>query len=93
MKNVKRSIRRHHAERLKSNRKMYWGKAANSSKRLLGLCISTPCVCSCWMCGNQRKHYGASISDKKRNSIYESSFVVSRLNCIFTDHANDDHVR
>ncbi|TOB58840.1 hypothetical protein CGI58_23835 [Vibrio parahaemolyticus] len=72
MKNTKRALRRHHIQRVKNNRKSYWGNAASSSSRILGICVSTPCVCSCWMCGNQRQHNGVSFSDKKRSVFIEN---------------------
>ncbi|EGR2692171.1 hypothetical protein D5E81_24530 [Vibrio parahaemolyticus] len=72
MKTAKRALRRHHLQRVKSNRKTYWGNSANISSRRLGICVSTPCVCSCWMCGNQRKHYGLSFSDQKRSLAIEN---------------------
>ncbi|KLV05084.1 hypothetical protein ABT56_12845 [Photobacterium aquae] len=72
MKIAKRALRRHHIQRVKNNRKTFWGNSVNISNRRLGICASTPCVCSCWMCGNQRKYYGASFSDKKRSLIIGS---------------------
>jgi len=53
-----RSFRRHHLERLKKKRSKYHGGWAGSSDRTLGLILTTPKPCSCYMCGNPRKHFG-----------------------------------
>jgi len=50
------ATRRHHISRLRAKRKHYW--SGNNDDRLLGALTSTPCPCSCWMCGNPRKNYG-----------------------------------
>ena len=50
----KRAIRRHHQWRLVAKRKkvIWWADHAHS-----GTLANTPRRCSCWMCGNPRKHY------------------------------------
>lgn len=48
---MKRSIRRHHAERLMKNRKNYYGGSNKPYQHR----YSTPC--SCHMCGNPRKWF------------------------------------
>lgn len=53
-----RAIRRHHAKRLKNVRKYYQGGHGGSTPRILGIYLHTPCNCSCWMCGNERKYFG-----------------------------------
>lgn len=58
MKNMLRALRRHHAERLKKARRFYHGRDLSYEPRTLGFVLHTPQVCSCWMCGNQRKHAG-----------------------------------
>lgn len=57
----KRATRIHHRERLKKNRKKYWG--GNLSDKHNGMVIDTPKICSCWMCGNARKIYGKSLKE------------------------------
>ncbi len=44
-------FRRHHAERVKNNRKRYHSNWNGKN-------TETPCKCSCWMCGNPRRHDG-----------------------------------
>jgi hypothetical protein len=57
------SLRRHHYNRLKSKRENlhYWGRGYNDSsswcKASLGIAVNTPKNCSCYMCGNPRKHW------------------------------------
>ena len=47
-----RALRRHHSRRLKRNRKNYYNRIL--TPRQLGMAVTTPQVCSCWACGNQR---------------------------------------
>jgi hypothetical protein len=57
MKDMKRAIRRHHYQRLKTKRKKHsWLSFFDrpASPRELGIFINTPCCCSCHMCGNPR---------------------------------------
>lgn len=53
----KRALRRHHRERLKRKRASYYWWWASSDVKRLGKVVTTPCMCSCWMCGNPRKYY------------------------------------
>lgn len=63
---MKRALRRHHRNRLKSKRinLNYWCK--DKDDRLLGISINTPCPCSCFMCGNPRKYYNEVTRQEKR---------------------------
>jgi len=61
---MNRGIRRHHTERLKKNRKNYgtvaiWcdGVTPEEREEKLSFATRTPCPCSCYMCGNPRKHF------------------------------------
>lgn len=61
----KRAIRRHHTQRL--IQKYYRQLVAryttmNTTRRQREACLyaTTRCRCSCWMCGNPRRHYGNS---------------------------------
>jgi hypothetical protein len=63
MKNQARSLRRHHASRLKSR----WLIREKAKAALVGSCnlarrvgihANTGATCSCWMCGNPRKYLG-----------------------------------
>lgn len=50
---------RHHRARLANKRKGYFVfqyVCPEDSDRLLGILVSTPKACSCWMCGNPRRY-------------------------------------
>lgn len=70
MKISKRAIRRHHNVRLKKYRTIYWGGSTKQSMQFLGICLGTPCICSCYMCGNQRYHWGASFQEQRQKLKY-----------------------
>jgi len=66
MQKFHRGTRRHHRERLMKNRKNYYGGVSNcffgkrtkeEEIRLLNIWARTAQVCSCYMCGNPRKHW------------------------------------
>lgn len=73
----KRALRRHHIVRLKKRRLRdnYWYKDLTPGN--LGICVNTPCVCSCWMCGNPRKHY----NELTRQEIRSIDSYYNQLNC------------
>ncbi len=58
-----RGMRRHHAARVKNNRRSYWN-IGDGSVRSKGVIAQTPCLCSCYMCGNPRR-YGGYISKQE----------------------------
>ena len=49
---------RHHAARVKANRKLYHFKGKTAYK--------TPAPCSCWMCGNPRKWFKTPTIQERR---------------------------
>lgn len=74
-----RDIRRHHIERLKEKRKNYWGYGKRTehgpdkmSPKALGAVVQHPQSCSCWGCGNDRRHFGNS---KDARTIQERSQI------------------
>jgi len=56
-----RAQRRADNERLKKNRKNYWGRSYPSNyakpmtEKQIGMALHTPALCSCMMCGNARR--------------------------------------
>ena len=64
-KSTKRALRRDHVQRLKNNRKNYWGYGraygqdgtSVMSPKQLSKVVQYPKNCSCPMCGNERKHF------------------------------------
>jgi hypothetical protein len=70
----KRAIRRHHIKRLKNKRKNYgtvaiWGiwDTSEELEQRLSFATRTPCPCSCYMCGNPRKHWKEEPIREKRH--------------------------
>jgi hypothetical protein len=61
----KKALRRHHDRRLKRKRRLYGSLCKSDSPKVFGRTFQTPCRCSCWMCGNQRKHHGLKIQEHK----------------------------
>ena len=59
-----RSERRHERERLKAQRRFHWGRDLRGDQRELGMAVSTPALCSCWLC-RPRKAMGASVGERR----------------------------
>jgi len=66
MKNMQRALRRHHVARLKAKRRFHWRMDLRHEPRRLGIAIHTPCPCSCWMCGNPRRHLNEPTWQERR---------------------------
>jgi hypothetical protein len=73
MRQSTRAERRHHVQRLKHNRRNYWGypnryrvspldspplPPVEMDERSLGQVVHTPQLCSCYGCGNTRHNTG-----------------------------------
>lgn len=65
-----RAIRRHHRERLKRKRRYFWGHSRDlwEEPRYLGMAVSTPKVCTCWMCGNPRRWHDELTMQERRSN-------------------------
>jgi len=61
-----RAIRRHHIARLKKKRQHYW--LGGLTLRSLGIAANTPKPCSCYACGNPRRHFGRRTIQERRHS-------------------------
>jgi hypothetical protein len=71
VKDKKRALRRHHAERLKRKRARYWTAV---TERQRAIAVNTPCRCSCWMCGNPRRHWGEkTVQEQRADAIEDES--------------------
>ena len=69
---MNRAERRHHRERLANNRKHHWGRDISDNPKLIGMAVTTPCICSCWMCGNpRRKLKRITLKEKQMNAGVE----------------------
>ncbi len=53
-----RAARRHHEYRIKRRVETYHGGYARGNARDLGRIAHARQSCSCWMCGNPRRHLG-----------------------------------
>jgi hypothetical protein len=62
---MSRSLKVHHRNRLKHNRRFYWGRDKYPNTKPLGFVINTPAPCSCPMCGNDRRYEGKSINERR----------------------------
>lgn len=72
-KNLARARRRHELSRIKRKRLDYYGGYVRSlptpeRNRHLGLFANTMPCCSCWMCGNPRRHFG-ELTLKERQAL------------------------
>lgn len=77
MKTTSRAIRRHHQARLKKARAQHARMEHIGNEyvsRALGKYVATPARCSCWMCGNPRKHFHERTVAEKRFDDIENSF-------------------
>ena len=64
MRKFDRATRRHQINRLKVKRKKYWGrKFGKVTPKDLGVLVSTPKPCSCFMCCNRRKYEGITLQE------------------------------
>jgi len=59
-----RAERRHHMRRMKHNRR-HDNATGNGSPTDLGRHYKTPCSCSCWLCGHQRRWYGPGMQETR----------------------------
>jgi hypothetical protein len=70
-KNMNRSLRRHHKERLKNKRKFYWlGHEYPMTEKQLSMVSTTAQVCSSYCCGNRRKWNG-ELTVQERKHLQE----------------------
>ena len=63
------SIRRHHKNRIKNKVKNYYGGVHRNNPRYLGIATETQKPCSCYMCGNPRKHFNKDTIQEKIHNI------------------------
>ncbi|WP_404833422.1 hypothetical protein [Alcaligenes nematophilus] len=70
-----RAVRRAHVERLKKQRRFWWGRELTGKE--LGRVVETPKPCSCWMCGNQSRIEG----DKAKYRAQAQKRLFSFTDC------------
>ena len=66
---MSRAIRRHHSQRMKARYRRkervhpYW---RSDEPAAAGKYANHGCTCSCWMCGNPRRHHGELTMQERR---------------------------
>ena len=66
---MSKAERRHHAERLKKKRRFNWGRDLSKEPKFLAMAVNTPKTCSCLACGNERKHSGNTMQERRADDI------------------------
>ena len=66
---MKRALRRHHVARLKRSRRFHWGRDLAQEPKPLAKAVDTPCLCSCWMCGNPRRYFRELTRQERRELL------------------------
>lgn len=64
--NMQRAQRRHHAARVKKNRRFHWGQDMAERPQMWARLVNTPTPCSCASCGNPRKYFGGCTVQERR---------------------------
>lgn len=70
-----RAERRHRAERAKARAKLFYGGWMRE-QRELGIAARSPKQCSCWCCGNPRRHFELPTIQELR--VQEGAKVAKR---------------
>lgn len=83
MEKFSRAQRRADIARLKQNRKNYYNLGGSyqgipHTERQLGRLVHTPTLCSCYCCGNPRKHFNA-ITCKEKLHIIDELFYLKAM--------------
>lgn len=74
MKNMSRAVRRHHRKRIfkKRKRKCQERYGCDHDDIFYRQMINTPTPCSCFMCGNPRRHFGEiTLQERKAKLDYQ----------------------
>lgn len=73
-----RAERRHHNERVKAKFKRrerihpYWTSDGEADDHGAGIYANHGCSCSCWMCGNPRRHRGEKTIQERKAILKEN---------------------
>ncbi|QTD47189.1 hypothetical protein [Ottowia testudinis] len=79
MKNMQRALRRQHVARLKAARRFHWGHDLRHDAASLGKAVNTPRPCSCWMCGNPRRHFGSRTPQELASQLQLAEGAYTRF--------------
>jgi hypothetical protein len=66
------AFRRHQEKKHKerARKKSYEIFRNPPTPKQIGILAHTPKMCSCWMCGNQRQHFGDTITDIRNKNKF-----------------------
>jgi len=76
IKDLTRSLRRHHLARIKKTRQLYWGRRMVDDPRALGQVATTPTPNQGWLDGNPRK-YCRQLALDERSAIESFARIES----------------
>lgn len=66
---MSRAEKFHHRERLKAKRRNHWGRDLLREPKVLARAVNTPKPCSCLACGNERKHSGSTMQERRADCV------------------------
>jgi len=80
MKNQKRALRRFQTQRVYRKRRKMWIAQMlieiGTSDEDLKKHLKNPVACSCWMCGNARRHFGQkTLQELKADEKFKSDWM------------------
>ena len=56
-------------------RRHHWGRDLMHEPEYLSMAIDTPCICSCWMCGNKRRAYGRTMQERRSDEEFFDDLI------------------
>lgn len=69
---MEKALRRHHYRRIKAKQlRLAYVGTESGTKRHIGISLHTPCICSCYMCGNPRRLGSVTLAELKSNLSYD----------------------
>lgn len=73
-----RALRRHHATRLRAQRRFYHGQDLAVIRGALGRVVNTAAGCSCFMCGNPRRYFKErTLQERRAENIFMDGLTES----------------
>ena len=73
-----RALRRHHAARLRAQRRFYHGQDLAAIRGALGRVVNTAAGCSCFMCGNPRRYFRErTLQECRAENIFRDGLTES----------------
>lgn len=73
-----RALRRHHANRLRAQRRFFHGQDLAAIRGALGRVVNTAAQCSCFMCGNPRRYFKErTLQECRAENIFRDGLTES----------------